>query len=177
MNALWKSSAGSLPTNWKLETIVQLLNVFVGRCPVRDLSTVINISLFHNMHQIRADSPTRETAQLFSTSGTHLVSGPLQLWNSKNSHHNPPGTSAALLTFTLHKFVPPHRSRSSGHLGPLLLNSKPQIHGGEGISMFLQLGRGGSAPVPEPHVLKTNLFKTCLTSPHHPLATESDSIL
>lgn len=148
MNALWKSSAGSLPTNWKLETIVQLLNVFVGRCPVRDLSTVINISLFHNMHQIRADSPTRETAQLFSTSGTHLVSGPLQLWNSKNSHHNPPGTSAALLTFTLHKFVPPHRSRSSGHLGPLLLNSKPQIHGGEGISMFLQLGRGGVSPRP-----------------------------
>lgn len=53
----------------------------------------------------------------------------------------------------------------------------PKYMVGKGSACSSNSGGGGSAPVPEPHVLKTNLFKTCLTSPHHPLATESDSIL
>ena len=147
---------------------MQLLNVFAGRCPVRDLSTVINISLFHNMHQIRADSP-------------HQGGGPALLYKRHNSET--PKTATAILQGLPLPFSPSHPTNLSlptaltprATWGRFCRIQSPKYLVVEGSACSSNSG-GGASPRPQPHVLKTNLFKTCLTSSHHPLATESDSI-
>lgn len=122
------------------------------------------LTRFYSTISSKSDSsPSRESAQPF----VHAV----HILCLDHDNSQAPKTAATILPGILLPFSPSHSTNLSGvtpsrslppqaSWGCFYQIQKPHIQGWEGISMLLQLQKGVSPPM----YLKTNLFKTSLTS-------------